>query len=232
MRPFSLQHRRFAPDVVERTRSALLSSPLLDRSPLYGSFRATRGFAAIFRHDGIAVLHERLPDLAFFVDHILSKTELNALWPWWARLTMRVPTPNAFYLNVLVVPQGAKVDRHVDATLRGPSGEAQALPARVSVLYLLVPPDMKGGQLRLHAGARHVGDVTPREGSLLHFNGALAHEVLPFESADPKAVRLSIVCEQYALTAEALSRLEPFQLQSKASFAKHLEDHARKREEQ
>lgn len=225
MRPFSLQRRRFSPDVVERTSAALLGSPLLDRSPLYGSFRATRGFAAIFRRDGINALSARLPELSFFVDEVLSPRQDKALLPWWSRPFLQLPPSNAFYLNVLAVPPGAKVDRHVDATLRGPGGDADALPVRVSVLYLRVPKDLKGGALRLHAGTRHIADVRPAERTLLHFRGDLAHEVLPFEAAEEHALRLSIVCEQYVLGPDALERLQPFQLQSKASFGKHLEDH-------
>lgn len=202
---------------------------MLDRSPLYGSFQATRGFAAVFRRDGVDALKQRLPELSFFVEALLSLREAFALVPWWRRPFTSAPTPNAFYLNVLAVPRGAKVDRHVDATLRGPSGDNEALPLRVSVLYLRVPHDMRGGRLRLHAGGLHVADVRPSERTLLHFRGDLAHEVLPFEARSEQALRLSVVCEQYVLSDTALGRLPPFQLQSKASFDNHLKDHRNRR---
>lgn len=227
VREFVLQRSRFSPEVVQATRDAILGSPLLARSPLYGSFRATRGFAAIFRRDGLKQLQARLPEMSRFLEEILSDAQRDALVRWPTRLFQRAPLTNAYYLNVLAVPRGAKVDRHVDATLRTPSGDPEALPSRVSVLYLQVP-EARGGQLRLHAGERHIADVTPREGALLHFRGDLAHEVLPFESEDPNALRVSLVCEQYALGADALARLEPFRLQSKAAFDAHLLDHERR----
>ncbi|MFL5318462.1 MAG: 2OG-Fe(II) oxygenase [Myxococcaceae bacterium] len=228
MRALALQRRKFNADVVKATREALLSSPLLDRSPLYGTFRATRGFAAIFRRDGVETLKSRLPELTPFIDCVLSDDEANRLVPWLSRPFLRAPPTNAYYLNVLAVPPGAEVARHVDATLRTPSGDPTAIPTRVSVLYLVVPKAMRGGELRLHEGSRKVADVRPREGTLVHFRGDLAHEVLPFTSDDPSALRLSVVCEQYALSEGALERLDPFRLQSKAPFDAYVRDHQRR----
>jgi hypothetical protein len=137
-------------------RESLLGSPLVARSTLAGSFRQTRGFALTFREEGLAPLRRRFPWLARFVDRVLSADEASALSSWSDRLRGRAPHPrgNGFYLNLLLIGDGGSVGRHTDATLRGPSGVADAVPARVSVLYVALPPGARGGELRLFCKGR------------------------------------------------------------------------------
>lgn len=200
---------------------AFVDSPLVARSTLAGSFRGSRGFAVTFTTAGIDRLRERFGALGPFVD--LALGEPDALAPLTTKLLRRAHArkTNAFYLNLLLLSGGGSVGRHTDATLRGPSGVADAVPERVSVLYLSVVPGT-GGQLQLFRGDRRVGSIQPREAALVHFRGDLQHEVTAVASFGEGVLRASLVCEQYHFDEIALERLPAFQLHSKAPFERHL----------
>lgn len=227
MREYVLRKDALTGSTFEALRDRLLSSPLVGRSTLAGSFRHSRGFALTFTRDGVAALEQRFPELAPFLARVLE--DETALASFGQRVLRRAPhpRPNAFYVNVLLIGDGGEVGRHTDATLRGPSGDERVLPVRVSVLYLRTPPSMRGGALSLYRGSRRVGVIHPREGALLHFRGDLLHEVGRTEGLGVEAVRASLVCEQYALEPEALARVPSLQVQSRAGFAAYLDSHAR-----
>ncbi|MCC6336957.1 MAG: 2OG-Fe(II) oxygenase [Myxococcales bacterium] len=205
-------------------RDALLTSPLVGRSTLTGPFQSSRGFAVIFRAEGIAKVTQRFAPLAAYLPAILGAPGAVAVAPFWRRTHRR--TPNAWYLNVLLVSEGGTVGRHVDATLRKPAEAPEAIPECVSVLYLDVPK-ARGGQLKLYLGRLPVGSVRPQDNQLVHFHGGLSHEVCAFSGA-PGAVRASLVVEQYHFAPEVLARLPAFQLDSRAGFAAYLDAHARR----
>lgn len=207
-------------------RASLLGSPLVGQSTLAGSFRASHGFAVTFTAAGRQELLSRYAVLEPFLEAAEARRAQRALAPWPLRWR-RFAAANAWYLNLLVLRGGRAVGRHVDATLRGPSGDAAALPLCVSVLYLQVPPG-RGGALRLFRGPRPLGHVEPREGTLVHFQGDLDHEVSALEAAPEDALRASLVLEQYALPPAALAALPPFRLDSRAGFGAYLADHARR----
>jgi hypothetical protein len=202
---------------LEQMIASLVGSPLVARSTLAGSFRSSQGFAATFRGDTLDRLEERFPAVLPFVRTVLGTSAL--LRPRWS---LRSPVQsNGFYLNLLVLPAGASIGRHVDATLRGPSGVADAVPARVSVLYLSVPAVAAGAELRLYREERQVLSLRPEPGALLHFRGDLAHEVTSHEGPAGE-VRASLVLEQYALPEEAAGRLPELNVHSKASLYEFL----------
>jgi hypothetical protein len=198
--------------------TSLMGSPLVGQSTLNGPFEATRGFAMTFTAAGRATVELRQPALAPYLFRVLGRPAVRALTPWWSRVER---IPNAWYLNLLVVPAGAHVTRHVDATLREPAHVPDAVPRCVSVLYLNVPQG-PGGELILSVGKEPVAGVRPRRGHVVHFRGDLAHEVKPFEGSagEPRA---SLVIEQYHFEDEALARLPAFRLDSRANFAAHLQ---------
>lgn len=202
-------------------RDALLSSPLVGRSTLAGPFQSSRGFAVIFREEGRDKVLERFPSLKPHFDAVLGAPAVRALTPWWVRQLSRVP--NAWYLNVLLVSEGGTVARHVDATLRKPAEETEAIPELVSVLYLSVP-NARGGDLQLWNGPTPITRLPPKENALVHFRGDLAHQVNAFEGA-AGSVRASLVIEQYHFGAEALARLPEFRLESRAGFSAFLSHH-------
>lgn len=202
-------------------RDALLASPLVGRSTLAGPFQSSRGFAVIFKEAGRAKVTERFPALRPHLEAVLGAPAIRAMTPWWVRTLTRIP--NAWYLNVLLVSEGGTVARHVDATLRKPAEESDATPELVSVLYLSVPK-ARGGELQLWDGPTPITRVTPKENTLLHFRGDLAHAVNAFEGS-ANEVRASLVIEQYHLGADALARLPDFRLESRAGFSAFLSHH-------
>ncbi|XXF81159.1 2OG-Fe(II) oxygenase [Myxococcaceae bacterium GXIMD 01537] len=216
---------------LDALRDALLGSRFVARSPLMGTFRGSRGFAFIFTAAGRPALEQRFPFLADYLARVLDPASARGLRPWSERLLgawREPPRPNAFYLNLLLLEAGQAVGRHIDATLQGPSGVADAVPQHVSVLYLQVPEGIQGGALRLTRGERPVGVLQPRPGLLLHFRGDLQHEVEAFTGGPEGAVRASLVCEQYTFEPEALARLPELRVQSKAGFAAYLAEHSQK----
>jgi hypothetical protein len=171
---------------------AVLASPGLGDSQLAGTFAHTRGFGLIFRARERAALLEHNPWARPFVELALAHAPDDA---------------NAWYLNALLVPPGGAVGLHYDGTLREPSGEADALARRVTVLCLRAG-DGAGGALRLLHDDELVREIAPRAGRFVSFDGALAHEVTARE-ARAQRPRLSLVVEHYALTPGALARLAP-----------------------
>lgn len=212
------------PERVESLRKELMASPYVGQSTLAGSFQGSRGFAITFTAEGRARLEQRFPFLSPYLALALDSEPLRRLTPLVLRPfgRFRERLPNAFYLNLLLLGDGAGVGRHTDATLRGPSGLPDALPELVSVLYLAVPPRTRGGELRLFRSDHLRGAITPRPGMLVHFRGDLQHEVVALEGAASGELRASLVCEQYCLPAQALALLAPVHVQSKAGFAAYL----------
>lgn len=222
-------HRDALPaERLQALREALLSSRFVARSPLMGTFRGSRGFAFIFTESGRSTLEQRFPFLGDYLARVMDPEGVRGLLPWRERLfgpRVERRRPNAFYLNLLLLEAGQGVGRHIDATLQGPSGVPDAVPEHVSVLYLHVPEGMKGGALRLAHDNQPVGEVRPRPGLLVHFQGHLQHEVEPFTGGPEGTQRASLVCEQYAFPPEVLARLPELRVQSKAGFAAYLDDH-------
>ena len=221
MRAFTTLRHPLPDDAFQSLRNALLSSPLVGASTLAGPFRSSRGFAVIFRRDGLPTLLSRFPQLQPWLDAALGAPSVHALRRWWERPSKRVP--NAWYLNVLLVSEGGTVARHVDATLRKPASEPDAIPEVVSVLYLQVP-EARGRQLHLWKGSSVAARISPRPNLAVHFRGDLAHEVTAFEGAST-SLRASLVIEQYHFDEAALQRLPAFKLDSRAGFEAHLKHH-------
>lgn len=192
---------------LRRLEDELLGSPLLGKSTLAGSFRESYGFAITFTEAGRAELLQRFPPLGPALEALAAPGPFAP------------PRPNAWYLNLLQLPAGKGVGRHTDGTLRKVVGDEGLLPVCVSVLYLVAPEG--SGALELYEGERSIRRIAPRPGAIVHFSGALEHEVLP-SAAD----RVSVVLEQYALSPEALARMPAFKIDSRAGFAAYLADHA------
>lgn len=227
MREFRSQKRALPEREFAELRDSLLASPLVGRSTLAGPFQSSRGFAVIFKTEGRDRLESRFPALRAWFDTVLGAPAVRALTPWWQRSLTRIP--NAWYLNVLLVSEGGTVSRHVDATLRKPSGDSEAVPEMVTVLYLSVPK-ARGGTLQLWSGPTPVTEVKPAENTSVQFRGNLAHQVNAFEGAKD-AVRASLVIEQYHFADDALARLPDFRLESRAGFSAYLEHHQQLRVE-
>lgn len=155
----------------------------------------TKGFSLVFQRSGLVEVERQFP---FF------KPYLN--------LALQ-PTCNAFYLNPLLLKAGSRVDPHIDRSLRSYCKTIEP-PVLVSVLYIQVPADMKGGELVLHCHKRQVGQIKPQMNTLLYFQGDLTHSVNPVETSGN---RLSLVCEQYSLSEAELQEIPQFTVESRAA---------------
>ncbi|HEY9887253.1 MAG TPA: 2OG-Fe(II) oxygenase [Candidatus Obscuribacterales bacterium] len=160
-------------------------------------FVQTKGFSVVFRHDGRSQVEEEFP---FFRSYLAIALQ---------------PDCNAFYLNPLLLQAGSRVDPHIDRSLRSYCKTIDP-PRVVSVLYVHLPEPMRGGELILKAGKRPVGTITPQVNSLVYFQGDLTHAVNPVQTAGN---RLSLVCEQYALSPDELEDIPLFAIESRLNRA-------------
>lgn len=198
-------------------REGVLTSKLLGASPLGGTFTATRGFSITFHRDRESDVLARFPFAQPFFQLALEVSRVREVQR--TPLLGGPPTANAFYVNVLVVPPGASVGRHVDATL-GPAN-GSVIPEAVAVLYLDVADDLRGGELTLWDRETLVQTIEPRTNRFVMFAGRLGHEVTAVEASRP---RVSIVCEQYALAPGVLSAVPALKVHSRSAFQAVLDD--------
>ncbi len=206
---------------VDALKRGALHSPFFGDSPLRGTFEATRGFSVTFLRPALDELLSRFVFLRPFLQLAVDpRTHRQMRAGIFARIKTP-PRPNAFYLNALVVPPSAGIERHIDATL-SPSHDPSALkPVAVAVAYVQVPSDLQQGALVIDDGRGASQCIAPLEGRLVVFDGALAHAVQPVNAS---SARVSWVLEQYALDAAALANIPRLRINSRAGFAAYLID--------
>ncbi|MBL1178318.1 2OG-Fe(II) oxygenase [Pantanalinema sp. GBBB05] len=188
------QPQAFPPTYLSELQGQILACPYFAVNNLNRDFVGTKGFSIVFRRSHLAEVERRFPYLKLYLQQALQAD------------------CNAFYLNPLLLQQGSRVDPHIDRSLRSYC-ETIEPPAVVSVLYVQVPPDLKGGELVLRSHKRQVGQVRPQPNTLLIFQGDLMHSVNPVTSA---GMRLSLVCEQYNLEDKQLQDIPELRLESRA----------------
>ncbi|MDB5100995.1 MAG: hypothetical protein JWM80_5416 [Cyanobacteria bacterium RYN_339] len=183
-------------------REAILDAPFMSTNNLNERFAGTYGFSVCFRRDGLPEVLAAFP----------------AFEPY-LRLAL-APRANAFFLNPLLIADGAAVHPHIDLSLSTYCPEVTP-PEVVSVLYVSVPTGLQGGALNLYQGERRVASVPPVEGTLLDFRGNLRHEVEGVRGGAPTIydARLSLVMEQYSVPDETLERAPRFQLGTRRAAA-------------
>lgn len=199
--PFGrFRHYRLTPDALEAARvlairEAILDSAFMSINNLNMRFAGTYGFSVVFRREQLSEVERQFPAFASYLARAVR------------------PGCNAFFLNPLLVADGAQVMPHIDLSLQTYC-PATRTPRFVTVLYVAVPEKMRGGELRLYEGDRPVATITPRKGSMLTFRGDLRHEVTEVLSGAPDIyeARLSLVIEQYRLTEDQLRLLPPYQI--------------------
>lgn len=190
----SLQPDALSPEQLQTLRERIRQSRYFTTNNLNRDFVGTRGFSVVF--------------------HAAQRARVEDEFPWCApylALALRADC-NAFYLNPLQLQQGSHVAPHIDRSLRAYVLDVDP-PLQVSVLYVEVPRELRGGDLVLRRGRKFLGRVTPREGLLVQFDGDLEHGV---DRVDSPGLRLSLVCEQYLLPAEQLARVPPYRIESRA----------------
>ncbi|NEO92957.1 MAG: 2OG-Fe(II) oxygenase [Moorea sp. SIO3G5] len=194
----SLREKAFNPDYLQDLQKAILYSPYLGANQLSESFRNTKGFSVVFKAAGIEQVKQHFPFLQPYLQATLK------------------PTCNAFYLNHLILQGGGDVKRHVDCSISS-YVESHTIPLVVSVLYVKIPEDLEGGELLLQKGSFTIQTIKPQENSLLYFQGNLTHSVNQVKTSQ---VRMSLVCEQYALDSAKLKKIPEFKIEfNSLSFA-------------
>lgn len=179
------------------------------------AFGSTRGFGVVCHADAVDEAIAKVPLLAPFVPLAMDEPMRRRVRPMSTieRLGAAVfDDVNALYLNVLVVPPGASVDRHTDATLGMVADDPRTLtPLVVAVLYVDIPDDLVGGELRLFRDGGLVETIAPKNGRFVLFDGRLEHEVTATTASGP---RISCVAELYRLPRVRLRRVPRVRVQS------------------
>jgi hypothetical protein len=184
----------FPADYLALLREAVQRSPWFTTNNLNRDFVGTRGFSVVFRRAALPRVRAEFPWAAPYLDRALRAD------------------CNAFYLNPLQLTHGSHVAPHIDRSLRAYVLDIDP-PVAVSVLYVVVPPGMRGGELELRRGRRFLGRVRPVPGLLLEFDGDLEHAVV---RVDTPGDRLSLVCEQYYLAPDELDGVPELRVESRA----------------
>lgn len=201
---FQLQPGLFDPTYLEALSAALLASPYLAQNVLNARFASTEGFSVIFQTAQVPRVLQDFPFLQNYLQRLVR------------------PEINLYYLNALALRQNARVERHIDHSIRG-YGETLPYPDRVSVLYLTIPA-MQGGVLQLYDPAENpLTEIQPQSGLWLHFRGDLKHAISPVSGLPAEAPpRLSLVCEQYRLRPSELEAVPEYVLKSTVGFEQFL----------
>jgi hypothetical protein len=184
----------FAPEYLAMLGKAIQQSRYFTTNNLNRDFIGTKGFSVVFTRQRIARV----------------AAEFECFAPYLER-TLRSDC-NAFYLNPLQLQSGSRVDPHIDRSLRSYCKDI-ATPVQVAVLYISVPNSMQGGRLVLQRGKRVLARVQPQANLLVMFDGDLTHSV---ERVDSDGLRLSLVCEQYALDERELSQVPDYAVETRA----------------
>lgn len=194
MKTYQIQPNVLSSRQLRRLWDKIHACPYFALNNLNRDFIQTKGFSVVFRRDGLAAVEDKFPFFKPYLDTALQ------------------PDCNAFYLNPLLLQAGSRVDPHIDRSLRSYCKTINP-PQVVSVLYVRLPEPMVGGELVLKAGKRQVGSITPEVNALVYFQGDLTHSVNPVKTVGS---RLSLVCEQYALTPTELEDIPLMTVESRA----------------
>lgn len=181
-----------SPAYLQSLQGEILACPYLAINNLNRDFVETKGFSIVFTRSHLVTVTEQFPFFAHYLDLALE------------------PECNAFYLNSLLLKQGSRVDPHIDRSLRSYCKTVEP-PAIVSVLYVQVPTGLQGGELVLRNRKQAIAQIKPQANLLIHFQGDLTHSVNAVHSA---GTRLSLVCEQYSLSAGELREIPDFTIES------------------
>ncbi len=200
---FAKRDNFFPVEYLNQLRSQILSSPYLASNQLSENFADTKGFSLVFQRSGISEVERHFPFLSNYLEQILKQG------------------CNAFYLNSLIIETGTQICSHVDCSISS-YGMEYTIPNLVSILYVQVPPDLEGGELILRTNENRKEVIKPQTNTLIHFLGNLTHSVNTVKSLQP---RISLICEQYNLSATRLEKIPEFEIRSFEQS--QLEDGAR-----
>jgi len=190
----TLEEGAFDADYLAQLCTQIRKSRYFTTNNLNRDFVGTKGFSVVFRRERLPRVVTEFPWAAAYLDRALRAD------------------CNAFYLNPLQLERGSNVAPHIDRSLHSYVLDVDP-PLAVSVLYVDVPADLQGGELVLRRGRKFLARITPRAGTLVEFDGDLEHAV---ERVDSAGLRLSLVCEQYALGDDELALVPDYRIETRA----------------
>jgi len=194
MKYYRQQADIFPEGYLTNLRGEISACPYFATNNLNGDFVSTKGFSVVFQRQAMPEVERRFPYFKPYLERAL------------------LAECNAFYLNPLQLTQGSRVDPHIDRSLRSYCKTIDP-PLVVSVLYVVVPPNLQGGELVLRRGDRQtIAQIKPCANTLLYFQGDLTHSVTAVTAG---GTRLSLVCEQYHLTDAELQQIPTFTVESR-----------------
>ena len=203
--PHRYQLNYLEDEELRRLREAVLASPYLADTDLNEGFAGTYGFSLLFHREELDRAEKLMPELAPHFKRVIH------------------PKSNVLFLNPLVIQVGKGVEPHADKTLVSFVKGEPPFPFAVSVLYLGVPAEKSGGELVFHRWfGKHI--MTPQENLLVEFPGWMIHEVTPLNSAADAPPRVSLVLEQYRLTAQMKAEVPPWYLETSRPFEEFLKE--------
>ncbi len=192
---YQQQPNAFSVNYLNDLRGEILACPYFAVNNLNRDFVGTKGFSVVFQRSHLPEVERQFP---FFKPYLEQALDASC---------------NAFYLNPLLLKQGSRVDPHIDRSLRSYC-KTIAPPLLVSVLYVQVPSDLRGGELILRNHKQQVGAITPKPNTLVRFQGDLTHSI---NAVQVVGDRLSLVCEQYSLDDIELRDIPEFTIESRAA---------------
>lgn len=204
-KPYRVEADVLPANELEQLRTQLRACPYLAKSDLSNRFTGTYGFSIAFTRDGIDQVRRTFPYFEPYLKRVLDDR------------------CNAFYINPLLIYEGAGVDAHADRTLLSFTlPQMVPYPMKTSVLYVDVPEGLEGGELVIYL-VIPIGKVVPRPNRLVEFVGTLRHAVKRIRKSGGQP-RLSLVCEQYSLKPQLLELIPTFFLSTDRKFDEFLED--------
>lgn len=209
--PHRVQHNLLPPPELEALREQVLQSPYLGASDLDHGFEQTSGFSVLFHRSQTERFLKLLPAARPFLERVIDRKA------------------QVLFVNPLVIHEGHGVGAHADKTLLSfvPREHKVPYPHQVSVLYLALPPNLRGGQLVFHRNAFVRAQFQPQVNTVVHFPGWLYHEVKPWSQTGWDGTggrpRVSLVCEQYRLSRQLEALVPEFHLETTRGFGEILE---------
>ncbi len=182
----------FEPAYLKSLAKQIRASRHFQANNLNRDFIQTRGFSIVFRRSSRERVEREFPFFASYLERAL------------------LDDCDAFYLNPLSLESGSRVDPHIDRSLRAYC-KTILPPLAVSVLYVDVPPAMRGGELVLARGRKQLARIRPVAGKLIRFDGDLTHSI---DRMDGAGSRLSLVCEQYRTSPDELASIPEYAIES------------------
>tara|TARA_B100000959_G_scaffold96383_1_gene102163 strand:- start:844 stop:1545 length:702 start_codon:yes stop_codon:yes gene_type:complete len=217
---YKLYSDALEPSVCGNILQSALESPLVGKSPLNAHFAQSRGFAFTAKAAGLTKIKTTYPYLEPALRAIFNPNTQHPTQRWFER----PQEPNAFYINVLLLPATAAVGAHIDATLAKPNEVTTLRPKFVSVLYLNSLGEQEGGELELFKGDTNIVQIRPTQGSLLRFAGHIKHGIHAFNPLEPTSVRASIICEHYHFAGTKLASIPDYKKHRRQPFANYLKE--------